>query len=198
MEWIWIIVCIVGLAVTAFREYSARKDSEELQAIHDCERRVNAGAMETMVRVNGISADMTIDTSCTSLVLDRKAGRLEGISDGKKVSWPLAELQSASLEDRSQQYIHAQEMEQYYTGIRRDSMYNPWGNHKRREVKAGHEDFRAFTGSTVYGIALRNKNGETTELPFFRGDGATFWTEGSRLKEAGRFIRELDMAIRAC
>ena len=44
---------------------------------------------------------------------------------------------------------------------------------------------------------MKLRSGETKEIPFFRGDGTKFWTEGSRLEEARKFVRELDAAIRS-
>ena len=197
MNWSMIIITILCIVVTGIRASLAGRESKEQEAIRSRERDRNATALRSMAQASGMSVDMAIDTGCTSLALDRKAGKLSGISEGKQVSWPLADVQSAALRDRSDAYIHAQEMEQYYTGVKRESLENPWGGHKRKEVKQGHEDFRAFTGATVYGVELKFRSGETKELPFFRGDGAKFWTEGSRLEEARKFVRELDSAIRS-
>ncbi len=197
MDWSLVIIAIIGIVVTGIRASLAGRESKEREAARGIERDRNAAALRSMAQASGMSIDMVIDTGCASLALDRKAGRLSGISDGKQVSWPLSDFLSAALRDRSGAYIHAQEMEQYYTGVRRDSLENPWGGHKRKEVKQGHEDFRAFTGASVYGLELRLRGGETKEIPFFRGDGAKFWTEGSRLEEARKFARELDSAIRS-
>ena len=197
MDWGMVIITILCIVVTGIRAGLAGRESKEQEAIRGCEIKKNAAALRSMAQASGMSVDMAIDTGCASLALDRKAGRLSGISEGKQVSWPLAEVMSAALRDRSGAYIHAQEMEQYYTGVRRDSLENPWGGHKRKEVKQGHDEFLAFTGATVYGLEVKLRSGETKEIPFFRGDGTKFWTEGSRLEEARKFVRELDSAIRS-
>ena len=45
-------------------------------------------------------------------------------------------------------------------------------------------------GDSQYG------NGTQKEIPFFRGDGAMFWTEGENLEKARNFTGEVNNAIR--
>lgn len=198
MNTIWIIVAIVGIIITLFRQYLAVSDSKQQIQANEHQQIVCNEKLKLLLRTNSLHSDISLVSSFAAVALDKTAGILVCISRDSEengIIIPLTDLEEVQLEDHSDHYRHALEMEGYYSKIHRTSMYSPNGGHKWEEVKQGHKDYEAYRGNPVYGIEIKCRNGETINVPLYCGDGTLFWTEGKNLNQARDFIRVLESTI---
>lgn len=198
MEKIWILVAVGGLAITMIRLFMATQKSKQQVQANEAQKNLYRQRMEAFVSANSGHADLSLDSSCAALALDKTKGMLFCVSqnvgmDG--VSIPLGELEEVRLEDNSEDYRHALEMEAYYSKVHRTSMYRPNGGHKWDEVKQGHMEFEAFKGESIYGVEIKHRDGDIIQVPLYRGDGTLFWTEEENLEKAKKFVCTLEAAI---
>ena len=194
--WIWIILAVLAGIVTIIRASSAAHEGEERQRADQDQKK----EMERKLHdIRSSDSALSFSTGIAAMSLDRSAGRLTCVSDAVpngKLDVALDDIAYARPIDRVTEFKECQELERYHSGVDRASLYNPYGKHKNREVKAGHEAYELFRNRTVYGVTLEMKDGKNIEIPFRRGDMGMFWTEDANYTAFKGFLSEVNEAIR--
>lgn len=202
----YLILAAIGVLITLIRVLIAGKQSkaEKQEAEQTMSR--NKTVMEEQLRSAGMNADEVFEDACASATLDEKQAKLTIVSSGgglfawsggDNCTYDLREIDRIEMIDHSEEYKEAQEMHCYYTGVKRDSMYNPYGKHKMREVKTGEEKFGEFFDQTVYGIKVVTKGGDEKEYAFYRGTESAFWTQGEKPIQLRRFVERCNACMRS-
>ena len=150
-------------------------------------------AVSKMVSEAGGCIDDSFGTEYAFLAIDRKRGRLTGMSDAPsigRIDMDLSDIASVDLIDNCSEYAEALEMEhihkdRVFTSKHSDYMqtYHPFA------VMDGHKAYEGFIGKPVFGLVIHPKEGQWLHIAFSRGGDPN---QPERFIQMKEFARRLD------
>ncbi len=172
----WLAVIALMVIVTSIRAYSASKKASQTKVMQDRRADSNQYQLDQLILEAGMRDPVRYISPEASMALDTGLGVLAAVSGGRRLKWNTADLKSVQVIDHSEDYRLCQDLEAYHSGVKRDSLYNPFGKYKTREVRDGHRRFETYRGSVVYGLRLTDRTGSETTVACFNGDGTVNWS----------------------
>ena len=188
---VWIALVVLAVVVTAIRAGIAQKNANEVSRAESARTDDNARKLSELAAREGLRPGITYASSKAMLAVDRDKNTFLYSVDGIANVVPAEKIEDVGVIDHTAGYRHSMEMASYYKGVRRDSMYKPFGSHSTKEVHEGYRQFEAYRDQTVYGLKVRILGRGTVEIPCFCGDGTLFWREQDRYAGFLRLVDEL-------